>query len=117
MSERKLPTEKTGLPIMGNLREDFAAFLELFLQAMGAVKVTVHDQELLLEGLIKTVRRLERARKGFSHEWARIDGRGRVTLRKGLLTRLGWGPGETVDMHLYPNQRKPRGLLLLREDF
>jgi len=31
------------LPIMGNLKGDFVAFLEPFLQAMGAEKVTFHD--------------------------------------------------------------------------
>jgi hypothetical protein len=102
---------------MGNLGEVFAAFLEAFLRSLGAENVTVQDKELLLEGLTKTIRRLERARKGLSHEWVKIDDRGRITLRRPLLTRLGWEPGDTVDMHLYPNPDRPRGLLLLREEF
>ena len=104
------------LPIMGILREEFEGFLESFFKALGVEKVTIEDRELLLGSLTDQIRKLERARRGLSHEWATIDGRGRITIRKRLMVQVGWKAGDTVDVHLYPNPGRPRGLLLLREE-
>ena len=86
-------------------------------EVLGVEKVTIEDRELLLGSLTDQIKKLERARKGLSHEWATIDSRGRITLRKRLMVQLGWRAGDILDLLLYPDAHKPRGLLLLREAF
>ena len=67
--------------------------------------------------LVDDLKKIERARGGFTHEWVVLKSKGRVVLPESLRTAIGANEGTRFDTHLYPNPQKPRGILLLKEEW
>lgn len=85
-------------------RVHFYGFLEVILEDSG-LDVSMDDAEDLLNGAVKLVKDLDRARRGFSRELVKMDSKGRVTIPSTFRTRLGWREGSMRETLLDENHR------------
>jgi len=93
----------------------FEEYLEALLKDLGVDKVDMDDAQTLHQQLISTIRNMNKARGGLSHTWIQLKKRGRIVIPDGMRKALGWNAYDTLDCHLYPNQHKPKGILLVKE--
>ena len=99
------------------MTEDFKDYLDYILPQIGVQKVSTEDALTIHQRLVKDIKTIERARDGFSHEWINLKSKGRIVLPNNLRTAIGATEGTKFDAHLYPNPQKPRGILLLKEEW
>ena len=93
----------------------FKEYLELILSQIGVTKVSMDDALTIHLGLIEDIKKMEKARNGFIHEWVTLKTKGRVVIPKNLCTAIGATEGTRFDAHLFPNIEKPRGIALIKE--
>jgi len=96
-------------------QDKFKEYLEPLLVSMKVKSVTTEDAERLQKQLEREIRKIDRARTGFTHEWTTIRARGRVVIPRTLRNALDLKEGTVLDCHIYPNTQKPRGILLIKE--
>jgi len=99
------------------MTEDFKDYLDYILPQIGVQKVSTEDALTIHQRLVKDIKTIERARDGFSHEWINLKSKGRIVLPNNLRTAIGATEGTRLDAHLYPNPQKPRGILLIKEEW
>jgi len=99
------------------MTDDFKEYLDYILPQMGVQKVSRGDALIIHQRLVADIKKIERARGGFTHEWVNLKSKGRLVLPKNLRAAIGATEGTRFDAHLYPNPEKPRGILLLKEEW
>ncbi|GAH04148.1 unnamed protein product, partial [marine sediment metagenome] len=99
------------------MSENFKNYLEEILPQIGTTKVSKADALVIHQRLVADIKKMEKARGGFSHEFITLKERGRLVLPEPLRTALGAIPGTRFDAHLYPDPDNPRGILLMKESY
>ena len=97
------------------IQDKFMDYLEPLLVSMKVKSVTTEDAERLQKQFEREIRKIDRARTGFTHEWTTMRARGRVVIPRTLRNALDLKEGTVLDCHIYPNPQKPRGILMLKE--
>lgn len=105
---------ETQIELMTN---DFKDPLAHILLELNAEKVTLDDSKEIFKRLLKQIRNLERAREGFTHEWITMKARGRLVIPQDLRILIGATRGTRFDAYIYPSPEKPRGILLIKEEW
>ena len=98
--------------------ENFDSVLANILKQIGVNKISVKtDSTTILKSLVADLKKMENVRGGFTHEWVSMDKRGRIVIPENLRNSIGAQNGTRLDAHLYPDPSKPRGILLLKEEW
>ena len=95
--------------------ETFKDYLKLLLDSMKVKSVSTDDAERLQKQLEREIRKIDRARGAFTHEWVTLKAKGRVVIPQNLRILIGAHEGTRFDCHLYPNPQNPRGIALIKE--
>jgi len=98
------------------MTEGFREYLKAVINSEGFQKITEADTLIVHKRLVEDLKKIEKARGGFSHEWITLKSKGRVVLPDNLRTAIGATEGTRFDAHLYPNPQRPRGIVLLKEE-
>jgi len=85
-------------------RVHFYGFLQVLLEDSD-LNVSMDDAEALLEEAVNQVMALDKARRGFTREFVKLDTRGRVTIPSKFRTRLGWKIGSMREVVIDENYK------------
>jgi len=97
------------------MTEDFTKALDSILAQVGVQKVSKADATIIHMRLVEDIKKIEKARGGFEHEWITLKSKGRLVIPKNLRTAIGAVEGTRFDAHLFPNPQNPRGIALIKE--
>ena len=93
----------------------FKEYLKHILPQIGVTKVSTDDALTIHLRIIEDIKKMEKTRKGFIHEWVTLKSKGRVVIPENLRTAIGATEGTRFDAHLFPSIEKPRGIALIKE--
>ena len=97
------------------MSDTFKEYLKNILPQIGVTKVTPDDALIIHMRLVEDIKKIEKARGGFEHEWITLKSKGRLVIPKNLRTAIGATEGTRFDAHLFPNPQNPRGIALIKE--
>ena len=97
------------------MTDEFREYLGDILPQIGVTKVTPDDALVIHMRLVEDIKRMERTRGGFIHEWVTLKSKGRVVIPENLRNAIGAVEGTRFDAHLFPTPEKPRGIALIKE--
>jgi len=102
---------------MVKMTDAFKEHLTTILPQIGVQKISKADALVIHQRLVEDIKKMERARGGFTHQWIDLKSKGRIVIPDELRTAIGATKGTRFDAHLYPNPQKPKGILLIKEEW
>ena len=96
---------------MGSLEQEIA----LIIEDENLTQIHPNEAPALKEEFTKLLRKINKARKALSMDWAEVDSRGRVTIPQDYRLLLGIESGNELEVHI--NDLKNPRHLILRKSF